>query len=339
MNFLVLKYDKILSIFENIESKNLGWYFSTSLHLLILLTAIGLPNIFYQKNIVLPNIIPIEIINVTDFTSVPKEIKNTKTVETKKIKIKEKKFNSSNNQDIKKIDIKNKSKIKDMELKPKTEIKESIFEEKKELLKDLKEVKVKKEADKIESLPSKKIKPKLKPKSSLLDSKKILKKDVVVKLKPKQVDEFNIASMLKDLRNEKISKKNTDNNNDDDKELLDNNTNDLNEDMAQLSISEIDLVLLQLSRCFIVPAGAEIKKTTYVKISAKIQRNRRIYEDSIRIVDTNIAINNPFYGPITRSSMNTFFFFFCIPLKLPEDKYDLWKNITLTFDYSVMKGG
>jgi len=23
---------------------------------------------------------------------------------------------------------------------------------------------------------------------------------------------------------------------------------------------------------------------------------------------------------------------------LPKDKYDLWKNITITFDYSIMKG-
>jgi hypothetical protein len=36
--------------------------------------------------------------------------------------------------------------------------------------------------------------------------------------------------------------------------------------------------------------------------------------------------------------MNTFLNPDCIPLKLPEEKYDLWKNITLTFDYSIMRG-
>ena len=33
-----------------------------------------------------------------------------------------------------------------------------------------------------------------------------------------------------------------------------------------LSISEIDLVLQQLSGCFIAPAGAEIEKTIFVKV-------------------------------------------------------------------------
>jgi len=28
----------------------------------------------------------------------------------------------------------------------------------------------------------------------------------------------------------------------------------------------------------------------------------------------------------------------CIPLKLPEDKYELWKNLTMKFDYSIMRG-
>ncbi len=45
-----------------------------------------------------------------------------------------------------------------------------------------------------------------------------------------------------------------------------------------------------------------------------------------------------FYGPITESAMRTLLNPECIPLKLPKDKYDLWKNITITFDYSIMKG-
>ena len=53
------------------------------------------------------------------------------------------------------------------------------------------------------------------------------------------------------------------------------------------------------------PAGAEIKKTMFVKISAKIQKNRRVYENSIRIVDTNISKSSSVYGPITESAMRT----------------------------------
>ena len=65
-----------------------------------------------QKSISIPNIIPIEIINVYEITSIHKEIKETKLAETKQIKIKEKKFNSSDNQEIKKIEVKDKPKIK-----------------------------------------------------------------------------------------------------------------------------------------------------------------------------------------------------------------------------------
>ena len=63
--------------------------------------------------------------------------------------------------------------------------------------------------EKIESLPTKKIKPKIKPKpikQSNVDEKK---SDLIIKAqpKPKPQPEFSIASMLKDLRNEKSSRK------------------------------------------------------------------------------------------------------------------------------------
>ena len=75
-----------------------------------------------------------------------------------------------------------------------------------------------------------------------------------------------------------------------------------------------------------------------VKISAKIKPNRKILENSLRINDTNIPNSNSFYGPITESAMRTLLNPECIPLKLPDDKYDLWKNLTITFDHSIMKG-
>ena len=61
-------------------------------------------------------------------------------------------------------------------------------------------------------------------------------------------------------------------------------------------------------------------------------------ENSVRIVDTNISKSNAFYGPITDSAMRTLLNPECTPLKLPEEKYNLWKNLTITFDYSIMKG-
>ena len=94
----------------------------------------------------------------------------------------------------------------------------------------------------------------------------------------------------------------------------------------------------QLSSCWIAPAGAVIERGMLVKISAKIKQNRTIRENSVRIVDTNIPKTNSFYRPITESAMRTLLNPECIPLKLPKDKYNLWKNLTITFDYSIMKG-
>ena len=105
-----------------------------------------------------------------------------------------------------------------------------------------------------------------------------------------------------------------------------------------MSISEIDLLRQQLSSCWNAPAGAVIDPGMVVRISAKVMQNMKVSSSSVRIVDTNISNTNPFYGPITDSAMRTLLNPQCTPLKLPKDKYNLWKNLTITFDYSIMKG-
>ena len=142
--------------------------------------------------------------------------------------------------------------------------------------------------------------------------------------------------MLKDLRNDSKSiLKNKDEEKIEKEKNISNEEN--NEENATLSISEIDFLIQQLSSCWTAPAGAVIKKGMVVKIAAKIKQNGEVLENTIRIIDTNIAKNNSFYGPITESAMRTLLNPECIPLKLPKDKYNLWKNITITFDHSIMK--
>ena len=344
MNSVPYINNKFLLLFNNIRSENLGFYFSFVIHLLILLFVVGIPDFFGKKKIYVPDIIPIEIINVTDVTSIPEKI------EEKDIKIRQdvskkvvetKKFNSAQNQEIKKVELKTKPEIKENESKNLKTPKDDILL--KEKLKDpIKLEKEKKTPPKLneESLPTKKIKPKIKPKPTkekLIDDNS----DVIIKAnpKPKPKEKFTVDSLLKDLRNEKsIQNKKED-------EIKEKIDNDIKKDEVknenknvQLSISEIDLLRQQLSSCWIAPAGAVIEKGMLVKISAKLQQNRKIYSDSVRIIDTNISKSNPFYGPITESAMRTLLNPDCIPLKLPEKKYNLWKNLTITFDYSIMKG-
>ena len=347
MNLIVLQTNKLIAKIEYIKSDNLGLYFSFLLHSIILFLIIGVPNIFGKQTISVPTIIPIEIINVSDFTSIPKEIEKTKSAEVKKIQVKEKKFNSSNNQEIKKIKIKDKPKLKSNEIKKEIIPKDQfIIPEKKQILLEPQEKKIKIDNN-IESIPSKKNKPKLKPKlkPQLSEVEKNIpkKSDILLKEKqkiiPENKQEFDIASMLKDLRNEKITQKiEKESLEDKKKDEIETPKNESSNSNAQLSISEIDLLRQQLSSCWIAPAGAVIEKGMLVKIAAKLKQNRRVISNSVRIIDTNISKSNSFYGPITESAMRTLLNPDCIPLKLPEDKYDLWKNLTITFDYSIMKG-
>ena len=154
--------------------------------------------------------------------------------------------------------------------------------------------------------------------------------------KPKPEKDFSIASMLKDLRNEKTNM--VQNEVKEEVEEVDNKSTDDTDESIILSISEIDMLRQQLSSCWNAPAGAVIERGDKVTISAKVLQNMKVSPNSIRIVDTNIAKTNPFYGPITDSAMRTLLNPECTPLKLPKDKYNLWKNLTITFDYSIMKG-
>ena len=208
MEVLILKNNRFITYVSNLGSGSLGFYFSFILHFILLLFAIGLPNFFEPAPINIPNIIPIEIINVTDITSVPKEVKEKKGKTVNKSIAEIKKFNNSENQEIKKVDIKTKPKIEPKESKKLITPKEDVVI--KEKIKT--PIKLEKEMiseEKTESLPSIKIKPKIKPKiktkSEIVDEKKT--SDVIAKIqpKPKPEPQFSIASMLKDLRYEQSS--------------------------------------------------------------------------------------------------------------------------------------
>ena len=391
---------------ENTKSENLGFYFSFFLHAVILLSAIGLPNFFETKQIYVPNIIPIEIINISEFSSLEEDNSESQIAEIKKFKIKEKKFNSSDNTEIKKIEIKEKPQKKiEKVVKKIIPKKDMIIKAKEKINLKLEKNQIKIENNDKTTLPIKKIEPALKPQINLpkqknieglvdnksvkvldneekkikkIDSKEIktsdkknielaenknilkedkkeielsenknLLKDVVksikseknLKIEKKQIqkkDNFNeaMATVLKDLRNKQTSK------NSEGEEVLKKEKNIIiNEEKstkkeAQLSISEVDLLVQQLNSCWISTAGAKIEKGKFIKISAKYKKNKTIYQNSLRIVDTNI----PDGDPMIDSAWRTLLYPECSPLKLPEDKYDVWKNLTITFDYKMMKG-
>ena len=155
----------------------------------------------------------------------------------------------------------------------------------------LKKEQIAKIEEKFENLPTQKIKPKIKPKpiEEVPKLKENTDVDIKMKAKPKPEPTFNIASMLKDLRNDKnsLAKEDKEEKKENKKNELSNNL-EKNNEIAQLSISEIDLLIQQLSSCWNAPAGAVIKKGMVVRIEAKVLPDRRILDNSVRIIDTNI---------------------------------------------------
>ena len=73
----------------------------------------------------------------------------------------------------------------------------------------------------------------------------------------------------------------------------------------------------------------KMPRGTWVKISVKVGHNKEVVKNSIRIVDTSISKNTSVYGSIIERAMRIFLNPKCIPLKLPEGKFNLWKDFIL----------
>ena len=296
----------------------------------------------------MPQIIPIEILNISDVTSLApkKEILETNINESKKIK--QKKFNSSENTEVQKIDlqekpkkniIQNENKTDNTFSTPKLETKK-INISKEEKITKLETIKVDKIKPKLKPKPIEKIEPKsdmtiqnkIKPEIKKNEEKKTIDKPKPIQ---KPQPDFNIASVLKDLRNEEVSNIIEDDNNE---KKLENNEDETNiKENLEVSISEMDLVIQQLRSCFNPRAGTQIIGDEMVKISAKIDRAANVRKDTVQIIDTNISKSNPYYKAITESAVATLYNPLCSQLKLPLNKYESWKDLKITIDYSWIK--
>ena len=344
-------YSKAFQYIDNTKPSYLGIYFSLFFHLSILLFAIGIPDFFRPNKIPIPQVIPIEILNISDVTSLAPKKEGKEINENNNKKIKQKKFNSSENTEIKKIDLQEKPKrnLVQNENLTNDNLVAPKFETKKINIKEKMTVKL----DKVETLEVNKIKPKLKPKPTY-DTEP--KSDMEIKTKPKKQiieneknklkdqpkliqkpeQDFNIASMLKDLRNEEVSNMIDDENNEEKENETNKEENQIQENL-EVSISEMDLVIQQLRSCFNPRAGTQIVGDEMVKISAKIDRAANVRKDTVQIIDTNISKSNPYYKAITESAVATLYNPLCSQLKLPLNKYESWKDLKITIDYSWIK--
>ncbi|MBG76364.1 MAG: hypothetical protein CMI98_00600 [Pelagibacteraceae bacterium] len=319
--------DLIINLFIDKDDNKIGLLISFFFHAMIFIIALGIPSCFQPKSILVPNIIPIEILHVDDVTRVPEKVvkQEENLVEEKQTK-NEERFSSSEQTEIvkqqEKTDevIEKKSETNEInDIKEEEKIDIPIQEEEPSLEKEL-----------VESLPSKKIKPKIKPKP-VINPK--IESDVVVRIKPKPKKDFSIASVLKDLRNDSVDPASEKEKEEDSNE---SENEDQNSKSTNFSISEIDLLKQQIYPCWTVPAGAKGAKDMEVKIRIWVNPDKTV--NSARILDTNRMQNDPYFRTVAESSLRAILNPACSPLKLPDGKYEIWKKFVFVFELGWMLG-
>jgi outer membrane biosynthesis protein TonB len=98
---------------------------------------------------------------------------------------------------------------------------------------------------------------------------------------------------------------------------------------SQLSASEMDMVREQISRCWNIPAGARDAQDLVVEIRVSVMPDGNVQQATI--VDQGRAAADPFFRAAAESARRAFFNPMCRPLRLPPEKYDLWKDMTVAF--------
>ena len=151
--------------------------------------------------------------------------------------------------------------------------------------------------------------------------------EIVMKKKPNKKT-FNVSTVLKDLENaDQEFKKVQETSEVKQEEVFTEKV------AATMTISEIDLLRQQLHSCLNLNVGVanlkEIKPVVFIEVnpdrtvkSALVVNKEKLNDPSFRTAAEAAmrAVNNPD----------------CSPLLLPEDKYDQWKEINFTFDFSWM---
>jgi hypothetical protein len=97
----------------------------------------------------------------------------------------------------------------------------------------------------------------------------------------------------------------------------------------QLSASEMDMVREQLARCWNIPAGARDAKDLVVEIRVAVMPDGKV--EQARIVDQARAAGDPFFRAAAESARRAFFNPLCRPLRLPPEKYEVWKDMVVDF--------
>ncbi|HKM68866.1 MAG TPA: energy transducer TonB [Stellaceae bacterium] len=97
---------------------------------------------------------------------------------------------------------------------------------------------------------------------------------------------------------------------------------------SQITATEVDLVRQQIARCWNVPAGARDAKDLVVEIRVVVDPDGTVRQATI--VD-QARLSDPSFRAAAESARRAFFNPECRPLRLPPDKYAIWKDLVVDF--------
>jgi outer membrane biosynthesis protein TonB len=96
-----------------------------------------------------------------------------------------------------------------------------------------------------------------------------------------------------------------------------------------ISASQIDAIRQKIYPCWNVPVGARGAKDLVVDMNVRIDRDG--FVTHAEIADKS-RLSDAFFQSAAESARRALFDPHCNPLPLPKEKYDEWKEITLTFN-------
>ena len=320
---------KLFLFFEDFSYRKGDLFFqflSFSIHLLILIPMI---NFTFQKEVSdIPMILPVEMFIVEEETAAPEfQEEINEIIPTFQEEVVEEIFKTTESETPVKEIV---SEITEPEI---TEVEEILVDNSSDqvnefVIEDIPEEKIKEPEEIAPTLVENDFEIQLKKKPEPKEIEQSFDNlEIVVKKKPNKKT-FNVSTVLKDLENSDQEFKKA-------QEESEVKQDDVFTEKvsATMTISEIDLLRQQLHSCLNLNVGVanlkEIKPVIFIEVnpdrtvkSAKVVNQERLNDPSFRTAAEAAmrAVNNPD----------------CSPLLLPEDKYDLWKEINFTFDFSWM---
>lgn len=99
---------------------------------------------------------------------------------------------------------------------------------------------------------------------------------------------------------------------------------------SKMTMSEVNALRQQLAQCWSLLAGARYAENLVVDMKLFMNPDRTVRE--ARIIDQSRYNRDNYFRAAADSALRAVHSPQCSPLKLPPDKYDLWKEIIVKFD-------